>query len=117
MQRRWKLRNTRTGEEMWVPDSDWQLIEAEEDPDIGAETMAAAFTGYEIIPREEVPAGEVWIGTSGKLKVIGPLMPAEERTCACGNTFVTSVESAPDQGCWDCVTPGLDPEPGLKIVS
>lgn len=31
MERRYKLRNTRTGEEIWVPSSEWDLIEVESD--------------------------------------------------------------------------------------
>ncbi len=29
----------------------------------------------------------------------------EERTCGCGNTFMTAVDSPPEQGCWDCAPP------------
>ncbi len=30
--RRYKLRNTRTGEEMWVPSSEWQMVAVETEP-------------------------------------------------------------------------------------
>lgn len=61
MDRRWKVRDTRTGEEFWVPSGRHMLIEVEKDAPRGPSEESIAFTPFKVVHDDRVPEGEIWL--------------------------------------------------------